>query len=218
MVNNLRPHDLLFFDAQGLEGPLPAWSTPDWLAGAPAVVRRDHGTDLIPVGLRGKSRSERHQAWLARAAVTRCVTPEALAAAVIDAASAGGLTGGFVTFPALHALQQLSPMLFDTGLAWGPTGGVGFALASGLPVLRMDSDLDLIVRAPAPLKPLQQDLLQRLSAQAECRIDVQVETGQGAFAFAEWLRERGRSTILLKTDAGPLLTDDPWRSAACLSA
>jgi phosphoribosyl-dephospho-CoA transferase len=210
-----RPHDLLFFGAQGLPGPLPAWATLDWLARAPAVVRRDsrHDVDVIPVGLRGATRSERHRAWLPRRFVARCVTPEALAAAVAN----GALAGGSGLFPALQALQQLSPMLFDTGLAWGPGGGVGFALASGLPVLRSSSDLDLIVRAPRPLTAQQESALQRLCAAAPCRIDLQVETGQGAFAFAEWTRNRSGSSILLKTDAGPLLTDDPWRRAACLS-
>lgn len=217
---NPRPHDLLFFSAQGLPGPLPAWATLDWLAKAPAVVRRESRRDagVIPVGLRGSVRSERHQAWLARTAVMRCVTPEALAAAVTDGGLEDGLKIGFATFAALQALQQLTPMLLDVGLAWGPTGGVGFALATGLPVLRPGSDLDLIVRAPLPLRPQQDDLLQRLIAAASCRIDLQVETGQGAFAFVEWARARGRSKILLKTDAGPLLTDDPWRTAACLSA
>lgn len=212
MMNNPRPHDLLFFDASGLRSAPPAWATLAWLVNAPAVVRRDsrRDADVIPVGLRGATRSERHQTWLARTAITRCVTPEALAAALIDA----GLHIGLAACAALQALQRLAPMLSATGLAWGPTGSVGFALATGLPVLRESSDLDLIVRAPLPLTGEQHQSLLRLCAAAPCRIDLQVETGQGAFAFAEWAR--AQSTILLKTDAGPLLTDDPWRTAACL--
>ncbi len=216
MLMNPRPHDLLFFHAAGLRFAPPAWATPDRLALAPAVVRRDRDANWIPVGLRGVTRSERHLAWLSPQAIVRCVTPEALAAAVLD----GELAGSIKEFAALQALAQWAPLLLDTGLAWGPTGGVGFALATGLPVLRESSDLDLIVRAPLPLTVQQDALLQRLCAAEHCRVDLQIDTGQGGFAFAEWLRERGKAApgILLKTDAGPLLTDDPWRATARIPA
>jgi phosphoribosyl-dephospho-CoA transferase len=181
---------------------------------APAVVRRDRDLNWIPIGLRGTTRSERHKGWLSPQALIRRVTPEALAAAVLD----GELAGSVKEFPSLQALAQWAPQLCDSGLAWGPTGGVGFALATGLPVLRESSDLDLVVRAPLPLTAQQHDLLQRLCTAKACRIDLQVETGQGGFAFAEWLRGHGQGqsggpSILLKTAAGPLLIDDPWRPA-----
>ncbi len=217
MLINARAHDLLFFHAAGLRSAPPAWATPQWLARAPAVVRRDRHANWIPVGLRGATRSERHQAWLSPEALIRRVTPEALAEALADGTLAEHLAGrfdaGFARLPAVQALLRLAPMLVESGLAWGPTGGVGFALASALPVLRESSDLDLVVRAPVPLTLQQEHLLQRLSMAAPCRIDLQVETGHGAFAFAEWMRERGHASpsILLKSAGGPLLTDDPWR-------
>jgi phosphoribosyl-dephospho-CoA transferase len=43
-----------------------------------------------------------------------------------------------------------------------------------------------------------------------CRIDIQVDTGAGGFALAEYVRG-GR--VLLKTDAGPRLVADPWGPA-----
>jgi phosphoribosyl-dephospho-CoA transferase len=201
----LRPHDLLWgADTATLTSaePLPDWVTAEWLSRAPVVVRRENaGPGRIPVGLRGATRSERFKAYLAPHAVLRRVSPEDLAAGRAWRDHAGDI-------PAMAALAALAPALDATGLAWGPTGGAGFALASGLPVLRPDSDLDLVLRAPAPLTTDQREMLARLRVLGSCRLDIQIDTGRGAFAFAEWIS--GRRRILLKTDLGPLLTDDPW--------
>jgi phosphoribosyl-dephospho-CoA transferase len=203
-----RPHDLLLCDAAGLSAALPHWATPAWLARAPVVVRRESvaDADVIAVGLRGLTRSLRHKAYLSLPAVTRCISPESLAASLDSNAWAGE----FAHYAALQALADVAPLLFDTGLLWGPSGGVGFALASGLPVLGPGSDLDLVVRAPSPLTAAQQALLRRLCQSLRCRIDLQIDTGRGAFAFSEWAR--GSARVLLKTDDGPLLTDAPWRT------
>ena len=40
---------------------------------------------------------------------------------------------------------------------------------------------------------------------------MQIGTRYGAFALREFLRTQGR--VLLKTDTGPLLCDDPWQIA-----
>jgi phosphoribosyl-dephospho-CoA transferase len=109
----------------------------------------------------------------------------------------------------LRALAALAPRLRALGLAWGPTGGTGFLLASGLPVLRVDSDLDLLVRSPAPLTSATVEALLELQADAECRVDIQVDTGLGGFALSEYAKGRGR--VLLKTSTGPVLLADPWR-------
>ncbi|KAB8058278.1 malonate decarboxylase holo-ACP synthase, partial [Janthinobacterium sp. FT14W] len=113
---------------------------------------------------------------------------------------------------ALDALRQVAPLLDATGWAWGPTGGVGFALASGLPVLRADSDLDLVLRIAAPPDGAQADALRAIAATVTaCRLDMQIDTGHGGFAYAEWAAGRGR--VLLKTDQGPVLTATPWELA-----
>jgi phosphoribosyl-dephospho-CoA transferase len=39
---------------------------------------------------------------------------------------------------------------------------------------------------------------------------VQVDTGTGGFALAEYVRGGG---VLLKTDAGPRFVADPWEAA-----
>lgn len=195
----LLPHDLLWV-APGslcLEGPWPDWADASWLRAAPVVVRRDAvGEGMVPVGLRGLARNQRAKATVPAGAVLRRMAPEALVAAI-----------GSGDRPALAALAAVAPALNATGLAWGPTGGVGFFLASGLPVLRPGSDLDLLVRASAPLTKAQADALDGIRANAACNIDIQVDTGCGAFAFAEW-RRGGR--VMLKTDNGPRLMATPW--------
>ncbi|HTN67070.1 MAG TPA: malonate decarboxylase holo-ACP synthase, partial [Burkholderiaceae bacterium] len=190
------PHDLLWIrDANALSAdlPLPTWATPDWLLSAPVVVRRERTDDeqRIPVGLRGTARNQRCKAYLDSGAVARCVRPEMLAA------SAAWRRQRLGQFPALEALEALALPLDATGLAWGPTGSVGFALASGLPVLRPDSDLDLLVRAPRPLKQEQIRALLLFVAAPICRIDLQLDTGHGGFALAEWAD--GPRPVLLKT-------------------
>ena len=110
--------------------------------------------------------------------------------------------------PCLRALDRLAGALDESSLTWGVTGSVGFTLASGFDVLRADSDLDLLVHAPDEGDAEALRELGRWTSHAESRVDVQVETPCGAFALKEWLRTGG--PVLLKTDDGPLLRDDPW--------
>lgn len=213
----LRPHDLVWVaDWQSFEadGPLPAWAEAAQRRGCPLVVRRARMSSdaLLPVGMRGDGRSERLAGVLQRAAVRDHASPEMLgrrALAHPDLAHPG-LAHPEVA-PVLAALRRLAPRLDRCGLQWGPTGGLGFALATGWPVLHAASDIDLLVRAPLPLTASQASLLQEAVADPGCRVDLQIDTGQGGFAFAEWIRNGGR--VLLKTDAGPCMTGDPWNVA-----
>jgi len=205
-----RPHDLLFlrlpdrFTTGGGEA-WPEWLDASWLTQAPLVVRREAAPgSLLPVGARGLTRSQRCKGYVQRDAVARCVTPEMLARLHLRAVRSGECQSDL---PPLRALAAMAPRLKDLGLAWGPTGGAGFYLASGLPVLRADSDLDLLVRAPEALPVWIIDRLLRLQEQ-QCRVDIQVDTGLGGFALNEYARG-GR--VMVKTAHGPVLAADPWR-------
>jgi phosphoribosyl-dephospho-CoA transferase len=205
-----RPHDLLWpTDAAALtlDGPSPAWATPPWLSVAPVVVRRAALADpqQIPVGLRGATRNERCAARLPVARVARAQSPE-------DVANAWRRRDHSVehTLPCLQALAALAPALDALAVAWGVTGSVGFTLASGFDVLRSDSDLDLLVRAPTPADAMALRRIGALLNGRAARVDVQVETPVGAFALQEWLRTGG--PVLLKADSGPVLCDDAWHA------
>lgn len=211
-----RPHDLLWVTSRKAlisDAALPGWAISGRLAHAPVVVRRARPEDpaLVPIGLRGETRSQRWRAYVHRDAVLRVVRPETLAA---SRAWQNRLT--LQRFAAIAALHELAPRLDSTGLCWGPTGSTGFTLATGLTVLHAGSDLDLVVRAPAPLTPAQAAALCAVLAGSPCRVDMQVDTGHGAFSFAEWAGGQGR--VLLKTDTGPLLTGDPWQVGAPIAS
>ena len=93
-------------------------------------------------------------------------------------------------------------------LLWGIIGSVGFTLASGVSTLRRDGDLDLRLRAAQPLSRDEARALSALLQTAPARIDMQVDTGHGGLALAEWAGTA--ECILLKTERGPLLVADPW--------
>jgi phosphoribosyl-dephospho-CoA transferase len=203
----MRPHDMLrMASGAGLlyEGVAPDWVSAS-LARAPWVVVRRARTPagLIPVGVRGHTRAERFATLLAPEAIAARVTPEDLAAA-----------RGWRQMPrarwvgSLHVLDAIDELFASLGLVWGPTGSVGFELATGLAAAGAASDLDVVIRTPEPL-PLEiareiADHLKRLPT----RVDAQLDTSGGAAALAEYARgER----VLLRTSDGPRLIHDPWR-------
>ncbi|CAJ0810305.1 malonate decarboxylase holo-ACP synthase [Ralstonia flaminis] len=206
----LRAHDLLWVSEMPATAdgtPLPDWALAACRQGAPVVVRRaPRGPDgVIPVGLRGSARSERCAATVALRTITRIITPEALASTTATIANDA-------PFAALRTLHALAPELSALGWAWGPTGGTGFTLASGLPVLHADSDLDLVMRMPHAPSSAQRDHLVGLLSDTECRVDLQIDTGHGGFALRDWLASPHKT--LLKTDHGPRLVADPWSDVA----
>jgi phosphoribosyl-dephospho-CoA transferase len=206
----VRPHDLLRL-ADGArmryKGPVPTW-VPASLARAPWVVVRRAPTiaGLVPVGVRGRTRAERLAAFLAPTAVAAHVSPEGLAAA-------RGWRHAFRTrwLGAVRVLDAVDELFTFLGLAWGPTGSVGFELATGVAVAGPASDLDVVVRAPerwslSRARELADDL-----ARLPVRVDTQLDTPTGAVALAEYARG-GR--VLLRTPDGSKLVNDPWQHDA----
>jgi phosphoribosyl-dephospho-CoA transferase len=188
------------------EGSVPAWMRVS-LARAPwVVVRRARTpTGLIPVGVRGCARGERFAAFLAPDAVAARVTPEDLAAA-----------RSWRHMPhtrrasSLRVLDAVDELFASLGLAWGPTGSVGFELATGVAAAGAASDLDVVVRAPEPWSLENAREIAGDLARLPVRVDVQLDAPAGAVALAEYARG-GR--VLLRTPDGPSLIHDPWREA-----
>ncbi|MGY3958115.1 malonate decarboxylase holo-ACP synthase [Aeromonas popoffii] len=201
MTFTSRPHDLLWLkSSDALLNIQDAWVASQWNTGLPVVVRRDVNDERdIPVGVRGMTREQRAAGWVKAKVVSRVVTPEMVA----DREHL--LHSRFVSEQPVQAAILLTTVAWPWH--WGITGSTGYAIATDIPVLHADSDLDLLIRAP---QPLTHDELRQWQAQVEtlpCRADTQVETPFGAFALNEWLRE-GR--VLLKTTTGPRLTNTPW--------
>lgn len=203
-----QPHDLVWLrDPAALlaAGNVPDWADADWLAQAPLVVRRDHdAAGRVPVGIRGRERNQRHATWIDDGQCASVVSP-------FDIAREGfwRLHPRRDDIPALHALDPIARQLGALPHRWGVTGAVGFTLASGIDVLHAGSDIDLLLEAAEPLAPRTLAALQSLIDTDAVRLDIQVSTPYGAFALRERLRTHGR--VLLKTNTGPVLCDDPWQ-------
>ena len=201
MSSTPRPHDLVWLNnAAALEAIEEPWVAQHWRISLPVVVRRDVDANArIPVGVRGMKRDQRAAGWVQRENIVRTVSPETLA----DRQQL--LRSPFVSQPPVQAAISLT--LHPWPWRWGITGSTGYALASEIPVLHADSDLDLLIRAPMPLTGDELRQWQTQVAKLPCRADTQIETPFGAFALNEWLRD-GR--VLLKTSRGARLTTTPW--------
>jgi phosphoribosyl-dephospho-CoA transferase len=202
-------HDLLRLGPE-VAGRL-AGTAPGWVAAALGrapwvVVRRARAAapGAVAVGVRGDSRSERWASELPLKAVAELLRPEGLLprAALLPVRRTARI-------PALAVLPQVEQIMSAAGLGWGPGGSVGFELAVGVPTARPSSDLDLVVRAPAPLGGPAAAALAAGLARLPVRVDAQLETPQGAVALAEYAA--GRGAVLLRTPDGPVLSEDPWR-------
>lgn len=194
----MNAHDLLWGMAPDqLPADAPAWARQVLRAGQPVVVRRAvAGAGLVAVGVRGSQRGERLAAEMPVASIKRRCSPEQLRGE------------GRAQLAALQALHALTPFMDSLGLSWGPTGGVGYQLATGIAVLHQGSDLDLLLRTPAALTRLDAQALYQALGAAPCRIDLQLETPYGAIALAEWAGASKR--VLLKSRHGAYLVSDPW--------
>lgn len=204
----LRPHDLVRLarpDAIISYGELPSWVALS-LARAPyAVIRRvPLMPGMAPIGVRGEARAERFAAFASVESIVDTITPEQLASQ-----QAWNGTERLAHIAALQALPLIADLFAAHGLTWGPTGSVGFELASGILTAKPTSDLDIVVRVPEPLDKKQAaQLYARLRDAARVRIDVQLDTPHGAVALAEYAG--GDGPMLLKTLHGPRLVANPW--------
>jgi phosphoribosyl-dephospho-CoA transferase len=188
------------------DGPAPSWVEPVLRRTPWVVVRRGHVRDgMMPVGVRGLTRSQRFAAFVAVAEIADSLSPEDLT-----------VSSSFVSqqrkdgIPAVAALDRIASLLMRRGYAWGPGGSVGFEIATGTATATASSDLDLILRQDRPLEPNQaSDLLAALAqAAAPARIDVLLETPLGGVALADLAAMQAE--VLVRTPCGPRLLVDPW--------
>ena len=198
----LIPHDLLRLrDPRDLvyRTPPPSWSD-EALSQVPWVVvrRAPFENELIPVGIRGKNRSERFAAFAHAATVVQRVSPEDLVCC-----QAWREAARREEFPALRALPKIQIALQALGLSWGPVGSVGFELATAFPAANCSSDLDLIIRLNDILVPRVAEELVAVIEDAGARADVLLETKAGAIALAEYVGSG--PNLVLRTVNGPRL-------------
>jgi phosphoribosyl-dephospho-CoA transferase len=203
VVNTILAHDLLWgMTPEQLPVDAPAWVVESIRAGQPVVVRRAlSAPDCIAVGVRGRLREQRFATVMLIDAIAHRVKPEDLCHVLIDR-----------DLPAVHALNDLRPMLDACGWVWGVSGSAGFELASGIQALHEGSDLDLILRTPQPMDRLKAQALVKMLDAAACQVDMQLQTPFGAVALREWAGAARR--VLLKNAREASLVIDPWEQAA----
>lgn len=206
-----RAHDLLRLRRLHALVDEPAWVRDAFERAPYAVVRRALAADgFVPIGVRGAQRAQRYGAWAHADDIVSAVSPESLAQSQADAERAA-----LPSFVALTALQRdsSSPL---ARFVWGPAGSTGFELATRVPTVHEDSDLDLLIRVPEPLAlEIARALLEQLQMHAGrigMRIDAQLETPAGGVALAEWAA--GKARVLARQAGGPRLIADPWAAVA----
>ncbi|MDN7183052.1 malonate decarboxylase holo-ACP synthase [Caballeronia sp. SEWSISQ10-4 2] len=205
----MSPHDLLrlapgtpnFSDA-------PAWVAASLKRAPFVVVRRAVSLNgLIAVGVRGETRSERFGSWLDPRYVELVLRPEALRN--VQALASRSMSHAFTL------LEAIAPLCDATGYVWGPTGSVGFELASGCPTVTQTSDLDLLMRVPERLNRTTAktlfDALTQAALDHGTHVDMQIQTQDAAFSLAEFAHPGSR--VMLRCADGPKLVADPWQTS-----
>jgi phosphoribosyl-dephospho-CoA transferase len=190
-----RPHDLLRVESLAelcMGGP--AWLA-SALGEAPwVVVRRGRcAPGQVPVGIRGPSRSHRHASVVEIDSVAEVLTPADLVER-IDRLPDVAVTA---------TLRQCAALLGPTGLRWGPTGSVGFTLATGVLAVTTSSDLDLVLTVedvpPATMLAELREAFRGLPARVDCQLDLPI----GGVALDDVLDSPGQ--VLVRTVEGPSL-------------
>lgn len=202
IVNDL----LRIKDAGNLVGD---FKNASWVYGAakkaPLVVvrRAPYMNGLIPVGIRGKDRNERMAAFILYSDISEVITPEQLAEGKLWRKNKH-----MKETQMFKTLESVNVILEGYGMTWGPTGSVGFELASGISVINKNSDLDIVIRVPNFLTVETAKSLEVKLLSIPAKMDVQLETSKGSIALAEYAREL--SPVLIRTVYGPRLIKNPW--------
>ena len=200
-------HDLLQINPPCLiPGGLcePSWVQETLIACPWVVVRRAQvPSGQIAVGVRGNGRNERWGGFCEASSIRKVVSPEEL--------QFFGHAPNFIPrTPALRAFLEMCKRWADLKLPWGPTGSVGFELATGRPVTSETSDLDLLIRAPRRIALEEARVLFHGTSGLETKVDVRVQTPMCEFSLQEYVAASPQ--ILLRYFDGVRLGDDPWFS------
>jgi phosphoribosyl-dephospho-CoA transferase len=205
-IGDPQVHDLLRIDPDCVTAcsvAQPSWVRASLIACPWVVLRRTQApVGQLAVGIRGTTRSERWGGFFAKGLIREIVRPAELL--ILARSSTHTLRP-----PAFAALQQVIESGRDLKLLWGPTGSVGFELATGRPVTTEASDLDIAIWAPQRIVVAQARFLWDRVTGLQTKVDVRVETSECGFSLEEYVRtSSGR--ILLRYPDGLRLGDDPW--------
>lgn len=198
-------HELLFVKSTTIEEACiaePTWVRPA-LEKYPWVIARRaiSPAGRIAVGVRGQERQQRWGGFMRKDQIVKTIAPWHLRSGLANTVR--------LSLPAMQALRFLEIELASLSNDWGPGGSVGFELASRAPVVRRESDLDLVISAPDRFDRDFAKHLWKKIALVPVKVDVRIETPSCGFSLEEYVR-RNSEKLLVRTSTGPRLTTDPW--------
>lgn len=205
---NFYPHDLVKLNIVKIlkQNPtFPEWVSQSLLSAPWVVVRRgEQKVGMIPVGVRGKTRSQRQALTVSEQAVITKVSPYEL----VHKKAWVSVDTSRKALPVFQALEAIVPIMRE--FEWGIGGNAGYELASGRSMANVHSDLDIIVQKFPKISDKEALKLLAELNQYGVHIDLQVVEEQNGFSLEEYANNRSQ-TILMKTDQGPRLVTDPWK-------
>jgi phosphoribosyl-dephospho-CoA transferase len=201
----LKVHDLLWISEQSefFSSEQPSWVRDALQRRSVVVVRRAQAPPgFVSVGIRGDARGQRHAAWLRVCDVQAYRTPESLAA------QRGWLNNSMgIASRLLAALALVSEISDKEQIVWGPTGSVGYQLATTFPVTTAASDLDVLLRCRLRPDRTQMKAFDKALRNSPARVDVVLEGPLGGVAINEYLASE---EVLIKGSEGPHIAAFNW--------
>nr|WP_106782497.1 malonate decarboxylase holo-ACP synthase [Lysinibacillus timonensis] len=194
----VKVHDIVRF--QGVESLEKSTSLPEWVREAASsqnfgVVRRMAvSNQIVPIGLRGTSRDQRVGTFIEKDNILEVIKPTDLVERI-----------DFYEEQSYYSsLKKIQDQFRVLDLLWGPTGSVGFELATSITVTSKTSDIDLSIY----LNKLEDNLLEEVNAilnSLDKKIDIQIEVpGIGAILLYDYIKNASTGFIV-RTQFGPQL-------------
>lgn len=169
----------------------------------PVVVRRAKHDELIPVGIRGEQKTQRLACWVKQQDIIKGIS-------AIEVAKQQQWLSQYEQHPLqqFKALKKIDNIFSKLDFDWGLCGSLGFELATKLQVANNHSDIDLIVYIADKQHLSKLTFLWEMLQKVPFKTDVQIESPLGAVALYEWMHKP--KSLLVKTENGPILCQDPW--------
>jgi hypothetical protein len=102
----------------------------------------------------------------------------------------------------------------DLDHPWGPGGSVGFELATGRHVVKLESDLDIVIYAEGKITREQARSLQARTMNLSVAVDIRVETPACGFSLIEYARGGPQAFYcVLRTDSNSATIPGTMNSA-----
>lgn len=204
----LKVHDLIriqsICDIQ-CESLVPEWVYEAVKQSPWVVVRRSAiQNGLIPIGVRGIGRNQRFAAYVPIRNVVECLTPVQLAAQARERLLYSGMRSHIY-----FVLEEMIRFYGGLGIPCGPTGSVGFELASGAAVVHSGSDMDWVIYATEHVERQTAAQWNAFHMKHSIRVDALLETPHGACSLTEYVQSD--FGMLLRTGSGPILVGCPWK-------